>query len=385
MTPDESLAHVGGGGSEGHDRAVIERIDTYSLAVPLRRPIADALYRRTHWNIPVVEIRTNDGLVGTGYSGIWQGEDLIVDTVERHLGPLLLGRDARAIGELWNHLYWSPLHWVGRAGVTHIALGMLDIALWDLAAQRAGEPLWRLLGGRHRQVDTYNTDGGWLNFSVNELLEDMLGMVEGGWSSVKMKVGGPDPVEDLRRVRAVREALPEPVTLMVDVNQKWDLLTARQCVPELAALDVRWLEEPLHPDDVVGHAALVEASSVPIALGESVYSAEAFANFLAAGALDIVQVDVTRVAGVTEWLRVAGAAQAAARPVMPHAGDMMQVHQHLVAATSQSMRPTIEYLPWGLEAFDEPVELTGSVITLPTKPGASSRIAPEARRRWRMQ
>lgn len=383
MTPDETLQQLGRRGAPGRAEATIERIDTYILAVPLRRQIADALYVRTHWNIPVVEVRTSDGLVGTGYSGIWQGEDLIVDTIDRHLAPLLLGQDAGAVGELWNRLYWSPLHWVGRAGVTHIALGMLDIALWDLAAQRAGEPLWRLLGGRHRSVDTYNTDGGWLNFSVDELIADMLGMVERGWSSVKMKVGGPDPREDLARVRAVRQALPERVALMVDVNQKWDLFTARQCAPELAALDVRWIEEPLHPDDVAGHAALVEASRIPIALGESVYSAEAFANFLAANAVDIVQVDVTRVAGVTEWLRVAGAAQAAARPVMPHAGDMMQLHQHLVAATSQSMRPTIEYLPWGLEAFDEPVQLSGSVITLPDKPGASSRIAAEARRRWR--
>lgn len=371
MIPDQS----------GH--ATIERIDTFILAVPLRRQIADALYVRTHWNIPVVEIRTSDGLVGTGYSGIWQGEDLIVDSIDRHLGPPLVGRDARAIGELWSSLYWSPLHWVGRAGVTHIALGMLDIALWDLAAQRASEPLWRLLGGRHSQVDTYNTDGGWLNFSVEELIDDMVGMVERGWSSVKMKVGGPDPQEDLRRVGAVRQALPERVSLMVDVNQKWDLFTARQCAPQLGDLDVRWIEEPLHPDDVVGHAALVEASPVPVALGENVYSAEAFVNFLAANAVDIVQVDVTRVAGVTEWLRVAGAAQAAARPVMPHAGDMMQLHQHLVAATSGSMRPTIEYLPWGLEVFDEPVQLNGSVITLPTSPGASSRIAAEARRRWR--
>jgi L-alanine-DL-glutamate epimerase-like enolase superfamily enzyme len=259
---------------------------------------------------------------------------------------------------------------------------MVDMALWDLAAQRAGEPLWQLLGGRHRRLETYNTDGGWLNFTVEELIDDTLAMVESGWRSVKMKVGGPEPRVDLERVRRVREALPKDVSLMVDVNQKWDLMTARRCASEFALLDVGWMEEPLHPDDVVGHAALCAKSSVPIALGENVYSAEAFANFLALSAVDVVQVDVTRVAGISEWLRVASAAQSASRAVIPHAGDMMQVHQHLVAATSPARVPMIEYLPWGLEVFEDPVQITRGTITLPSKPGASSSVAKDARQRW---
>jgi L-alanine-DL-glutamate epimerase-like enolase superfamily enzyme len=377
-----SVDHLIPNQSPGTSPSPVQRVETYNLHVPLRRQIADALYVRTHWNIPVVEVSTEDGLTGTGYSGIWEGQDLVLSSIDKYLGPLITGRDARCIGELWDAMYWSPLHWVGRAGVTHIGLGMVDMALWDLAAQRAGVPLWQLLGGRHRQVETYNTDGGWLNFTIDELVDDTLAMVESGWRSVKMKVGGPDPRVDLERVRRLREALPKDVSLMVDVNQKWDLLTARRCAGEFARLDVGWMEEPLHPDDVVGHAALCAKSTVPIALGENVYSAEAFANFLALSAVDIVQVDVTRVAGITEWLRIASAAQSAARAVIPHAGDMMQVHQHLVAATSPARVPMIEYLPWGLEVFADPVELTRGTITLPSKPGASSSIADDARRRW---
>jgi L-alanine-DL-glutamate epimerase-like enolase superfamily enzyme len=378
MTVDEFVTTQPAGTSP----AAIEKVETYNLHVPLRRQIADALYVRTHWNIPVVEVSTSDGLIGTGYSGIWEGEDLVLSSIDRHLAPLITGRDARCIGELWDAMYWSPLHWVGRAGVTHIGLGMVDIALWDLAAQRAGAPLWQLLGGRHPQVETYNTDGGWLNFTVDELIDDTLAMVAGGWKSVKMKVGGPDPRVDIERTRRLREALPVEVGLMVDVNQKWDLMTARRCATELAALGIGWIEEPLHPDDVVGHASLCEKSPVPIALGENVYSAEAFASFLALSAVDIVQVDVTRVAGVTEWLRVANAAQSAARAVIPHAGDMMQVHQHLVAAVSQARQPMIEYLPWGLEVFENPVQIEKGTITLPSRAGASSTISREARHRW---
>lgn len=360
----------------------IERVETYVLRPPLRRPLSDSIYDRTHWVVPVIEITTSDGLTGTGYSGLWTGEDLLLKTVDTYLTPRLVGADASAIGAIWDDAYWSPLHWVGRAGVAQMAQSMVDIALWDLAAQRAGVPLHRMLGGRHSELDTYNTDGGWLNFTVDELLDDMLEMVDAGWTRVKMKVGGPSLTADLDRVERVRAALPSAVELMVDVNQRWDLVTARRAAPRLAELGIGWLEEPLHPDDIGGHARLAGLGHLPIALGESVYSAEAFAAFLEADAVDVVQVDVTRVAGVTEWLRVAHHAQAASRWVVPHAGDMMQVHQHLVAAIGSARTPLIEYLPWGLELFAEPVQVRGGRLTLPDTPGASTRIAADARARF---
>lgn len=360
----------------------IERVETYVLRVPLRRPIADALYHRTHWHIPVTEISTSDGLTGTGYSGVWAGEELLCAAVDHYLTPMLIGRDATAIGELWDQMYWSPLHWVGRAGVAHMALGMVDTALWDLAAQRSGLPLWRMLGGAHRELETYNTDGGWLNFSPEELVADTCAMAEAGWNRVKLKVGGRDLAADIDRVQRVRQALPADVAIMVDANQAWERVTAREAARRLADLGVGWLEEPLHPDDVAGHAELRRVSPVPIALGENVYSLAAFAGFLHAGAVDVVQVDVTRVAGVTEWLRVAHLAQGQGRWVVPHAGDMMQVHQHLVAAVGAVRPALIEYLPWGLEVFQNPVQVAKGQLTLPDSPGASTAIAPEARRRW---
>jgi L-alanine-DL-glutamate epimerase-like enolase superfamily enzyme len=359
----------------------IERMDCYILRVPLRRPLSDAIYHRTHWIVPVVEVTTSDGLTGTGYSGLWAGADLLVRTIEAHIAPMLTGRDPRDIARLWDEVYWSPLHWIGRAGVVHMAYSMVDVALWDLAAQRAQVPLWRLLGGRHPRLDTYNTDGGWLNFSTGELVEDTARIVEAGWRRVKIKVGGPDPAADLARVAAVRRSLPDAVALMVDVNQRWDLATARPVLPRLAEHRVGWVEEPLHPDDVRGHAELAAARLVPVALGENLYSAEAFTSFLDAGAVDIVQVDVTRVAGVTEWLRIAHHAQERGRWVVPHAGDMMQVHQHLIAGVGDAREPMIEYLPWALEIFAEPVRVEAGGLALPETPGASTRIRPDARAR----
>lgn len=371
-----SIAH---GIAEIGTAARIERVATYILRVPLKKPIADAIYYRTHWHVPVVEITTSDGLVGTGYSGLWAGDDLLCQTIDTYIAPLLHGRDARDVHALWSEIYWSPLHWVGRAGVVHMAHGMVDIALWDLAAQRARVPLWRLLGGRHARLVTYHTDGGWLNFDRDELVEDTRAIVGQGWDRVKMKVGGPSLEEDLARVAAVREAIGDGVMLMVDVNQRWDLVTARRAAPRLAELGVIWLEEPLHPDDMIGHARLAEKSTLPVALGENVYSAEAFAAFVELNAVDVVQVDVTRVAGVTEWLRVARHAQEHARWVVPHAGDMCQVHQHLVAGVGADKPAMIEYLPWAREIFVEPVQVVDGWIDLPETPGASSAVRPEAR------
>ncbi len=360
----------------------IDDVRTYVLRIPLRRPVADAIYHRTHWHVPVVEVRDSDGVTGTGISGVWAGEGLLLDAIDTYIAPLILGRDPGEIGRLWSEVYWSQLHWVGRAGVAHMALGMVDIALWDLAARRAELPLWKLLGGRHPELCTYNTDGGWLNFSTEELVNDMTAMTGAGWTKVKMKVGARDPVADLDRVRKVRAALPAGTQLMVDVNQRWDLVTARRMSAALADLDVVWIEEPLHPDDIAGHAALARYSKVPVALGENVYNLEQFDAFLRADAVDIVQVDVTRVGGITEWLRIAHHAQASGRWVVPHAGDMMQVHQHLVAGIGADQPAMIEYLPWALEAYSEPVAVTGGQVTLPETVGASTAIDPQARARW---
>jgi L-alanine-DL-glutamate epimerase-like enolase superfamily enzyme len=361
------------------------RVETYALAVPLRRPIADSTYHRPTWTVPVVEIETEDGVVGTGISGVHAGADLMCTTIDRYFAPQLLGRPVDDIRGIWTRLYWSDIHWVGRAGVVHMAQSMVDQALWDIAAQRAGLPLWQLLGGHHRELASYNTDGGWLNWTVEELVDDMTSLVEQGWSRVKMKVGKPDWREDVERMRAVRAALPDDVILKCDVNQRWDLATAMTMLPYLEEVGMAWLEEPLHPDDVEGHRKLQAATRIPVALGETVYSHQAFSSFIRADAVRVVQVDVTRVGGITEWLQVAAEATAAGLWVVPHAGDMMVVARHLVAATFAEKPAMIEWIPWTLEAFEEPAEVERGIVKLPTTPGASTRVRPEARRAWAIE
>jgi L-alanine-DL-glutamate epimerase-like enolase superfamily enzyme len=369
----------------GDEGSVIVSIETYALAVPLTKPIADSTAAMSHWIVPVVEIRTADGRVGTGISGVHTAPELLCDVIGKYYAPSLLGTSSEDILGTWKRLYWLPTHWMGRAGVIHMALAMIDIALWDLAAQRAELPLWRLLGGTADAVVAYNTDGGWLNFSEDELTRDLLSLVDQGWRRVKIKVGKEDWREDAHRVKAVRRAIGDDVTLMCDANQRWDLATASSIMPTLEEARMDWVEEPLHADDLDGHARLQRSTNLDIAAGESIYSYQQFTSFISADAFRVVQVDATRVGGVTEWLQVAAHASAKGLRVAPHAGDMMQVHQHLVGTVLSEVPPLIEFIPWTQDAFVERSVVREGLMERPQAPGASTAIDPTARVRWQVR
>jgi L-alanine-DL-glutamate epimerase-like enolase superfamily enzyme len=368
----------------GDEGSIITSIEVYALAVPLTRPIADATAAMSHWTVPVVEVKTADGRVGTGISGVHCGPELLCDVIENYYAQALLGASSEDIAGTWKRLYWLPTHWIGRAGAVHMALAMVDIALWDLAAQRAGVPLWRLLGGTADPVEAYNTDAGWLNLSVDELVRDLTSLIDQGWRRVKMKVGKADWREDARRIQAVRTQIGD-VTLMCDANQRWDLSTANRIMPVLEEAQMDWVEEPLHPDDLDGHRRLQRSTRLDIAAGESIYSAQQFASFIAADALRVVQVDATRVGGVTEWLQVAAHASGRGLRLAPHAGDMMQVHQHLVGTVISEAPPLIEFIPWTQDAFTERTVIREGYLHRPQAPGASTAIDPGARSRWQIQ
>jgi L-alanine-DL-glutamate epimerase-like enolase superfamily enzyme len=369
----------------GDEGAVITSVETYALAVPLIRDIADSTASMSSWIVPVVEIRTADGRVGTGISGVHCAPELLCDVINGYYAQKLLGAPSDDILGTWKRLYWLPTHWIGRAGVVHMALSMVDIALWDLAAQRAGVPLWKMLGGTADAIETYNTDGGWLNLPIEAVIRDLVSFVDGGWRRVKIKVGKPDWREDMHRVRAVRQAIGDDVVLMCDANQRWDLATALRLLPILEEVGMDWIEEPLHADDVGGHARLQRASTQDIAVGESLYSYHAFTSFIESDAVRVVQVDCTRVGGVTEWLQVAQHAAARGLRVSPHAGDMMQVHQHLVGTVLTEVPPLVEFIPWTQDAFEHRSVVHDGFMERSQYPGASTAIRINARQSWQIR
>jgi len=369
----------------GDDGAVIAGIETYALAVPLARPIADSTAAMSHWTVPVVEIRTVDGRVGTGISGVHCAPELLADVITGYYADALLGSSAQDILGTWKRLYWLPTHWMGRAGVVHMALAMVDIALWDLAAQRAGMPLWRLLGGTADSIEAYNTDGGWLNLSERDLVRDLSSLIDHGWQRVKIKVGKSDWREDARRVRAVRKAIGGEVTLMCDANQRWDLATANRILPTLEDARMDWVEEPFHADDLDAHRRLQRSTHLDVAAGESIYSYQQFSSFIGADAIRVVQVDATRVGGVTEWLQIAAQAAGRGLRIAPHAGDMMQLHQHLVGTVVSEVPPLIEFIPWTQDAYRHRSVVHEGFLERPQEPGASTAVDPGARIRWQVR
>jgi L-alanine-DL-glutamate epimerase-like enolase superfamily enzyme len=362
----------------------IVSVESFILHVPIGKFVTDSFNQTADWGVPGVVITTDEGITGTGYTGTQlAGEHAIKSVIDECFTPVLIGQDPRLHHRLWQQLFWSRAHWVGRVGITTMAHACVDNALWDIKAKAAGQPLWQLLGGhKDGRVLSYNTDGGWLNFSLDELFAAMDTIIEAGWKAVKMKVGGPDPREDYRRVKAVRQHIGDDIDLMIDANQVWDLTTARTWGQRFEEFNLRWFEEPLHPDDVRAHAELARQIRVPIALGEHVYSRLQFRDFLEANAISYVQADCTRLAGVTEWLEVAAIASAYNVPVVPHHADMMRVHQHLGVASPAC--PMIECIPWLQEIFEEPLDIREGWIHPGDTPGASTAIRKDKFEQYRV-
>ena len=367
----------------------ITAVQPFILHVPVTRmKIADSLHQVTHWGAPGVILETDTGLRGFGYSGTHAHlptDRLIADCIREAYAGLLVGEDPREVRHLWEKLHkHSPILWVGRSGITQLALAAIDIALWDLKAKDAGQPLWKLLGGSAtKQVEAYNTDGGWLNWSLEELVQDSRRLVyEDGYRGVKIKVGGPSYTSDLERVAAVREAIGPDVKLMVDVNGRWDLPTAMNVGRRLAEYDVLWIEEPLWFDDVQGHAALARSIQTPIALGEQLYTLDDFRNFIQAGAVQYVQASTVRQGGITAWWGIAELAAAYRLPVVPHVGDMLQVHQHLSIA-HPAVR-LMEYIPWLRGCFEHPATVEHGDFVVPQDPGAGTTLREDALQKYNM-
>jgi len=359
----------------------ITNVETFLLHVPVTNMrVADSHHQLTNWGVVGAIVHTDTGLRGFGYTGTHAHlatDRLIRDCIRQVYAPLLSGEDPLGVRQLWEKLYHYPsIRWVGRAGITQMALSALDIALWDIKAKAAEMPLWKLLGGdENKRLQAYNTDGGWINWTVQQLVESAQAEVKEGFRGLKLKVGHPDFFTDLERIEAVRKAIPPGVKLSVDANGRWDLPTAVRFGRRLRDFDVLWFEEPIWFDDVRGHAALARAIETPIALGEQLYSIDAFAQFLEAGAVHYVQPDATRLGGITPWLQLADLAEAYRLPVVSHAGDMMQVHLQLgLAHPACSL---LEYIPWLRVCFDEPATVKAGVFEVPQEPGTGTTIKPE--------
>ncbi len=304
-------------------------------------PRTDAIQSFVSQETPILTLTDSDGVTGTGYSyTIGVGGSSIVALLRDHLLPLIIGREAERIESIWHDLLYSA-HALGVGPVLSLSMAAIDTALWDLRARRVGLPINQLLGGAHESLPVYTTEGGWLHLSTEELVRDAKAMLALGFAGAKIKIGKPDAREDVERVSAVRAAVGDRFEIMVDANQGFRSDNARRRATMLEGLDLGWLEEPLPADDVSGHARLAAATSVPIAVGESLYSLAQFREYLQHGACSIVQVDVARIGGITPWMKVAHLAESFNVGVAPH--FLMELHTQLACSVQNGM--WVEYIP----------------------------------------
>jgi L-alanine-DL-glutamate epimerase-like enolase superfamily enzyme len=293
----------------------IADIKTMVTRLPLENAWADARKTVSHIELVVVDVTTDTGLVGTGIShssGV--GALAIESLVKDYLGPSLIGKSISPRA-LWEY-GWDYLHDEGGGGVTTMALAALDIAFWDVVAKDLGRPLVDLLGRVRDRVPVYGS-GINLGMSIDELLDQVDGWVGRGYKAVKVKVGKDDLEEDVERIAKVRErigALP----LMVDANQKWSAPEAARRIHALERFGLLWVEEPMLADDIEGQCRLRSQVSIPLAMGENVYTPWQFRDLIVGGAMDFVQADIGRVGGITPWLDIAALARTYNRPMAPH-------------------------------------------------------------------
>jgi L-alanine-DL-glutamate epimerase-like enolase superfamily enzyme len=313
----------------------------------------------------LVTVGTDDGLTGTGYSyTIGTGGRAVAEMVRGYLAPAMLGADARAVEACWTQMM-NATRATTVGVITSLAMAAIDTALWDLHCLRAGEPLWRLAGGAHPQLPVYDTEGGWLHLTTEELVNGARRAKAAGLRGVKVKVGKPSAVQDAERLAAVREAVGAEFEIMVDANQSLTTAEAVRRARSYEPLGIAWFEEPLPADDIAGHARLARSTCVPVAVGESIYSAARFGAYLAAGAAGIVQADVARVGGITPWLKIAHTAEAFNVGVSPH--FLMELHVSLAAAVPNGLY--VEYIPQLAAITRSRLTLADGLVQPPAAPG----------------
>jgi L-alanine-DL-glutamate epimerase-like enolase superfamily enzyme len=357
----------------------IASIDLSSITLPLSTPISDAkvFTGRQRPMTEVVflfaEIRTEQGHEGVGFSYSKRAGGPAQYAHAKEVAQAAIGEDPNDIEKLYTRLLWAGAS-VGRSGVATQALAAIDVALYDLKAKRAGLPLSKLLGAHRDSVRTYNTSGGFLNASLDQVKDAAAASIEAGIGGIKIKVGLPDNAEDVRRVTAIREHIGD-TPLMVDANQQWDRTTALRMGRRFEDLDLVWIEEPLDAYDAEGHAALARALDTPIATGEMLASVAEHERLIDARACDIIQPDAPRVGGITQFLRLLTLADRAGLDLAPHFA--MEIHLHLAACYPRE--PWVEHFDWLDPLFNERLETREGRMIVPDRLGLGFTISEQAR------
>jgi L-alanine-DL-glutamate epimerase-like enolase superfamily enzyme len=346
----------------------IARVLSQIVELPADEPLADGPeVKGATRPFVLVKVVTADGTEGIGVTFFGAAMTRTLRQAVDDLGALMVGMDALATERVAQKLRDAASS-CGPQGVFTLAISALDTALWDIRGKALGQPVARLLGGHRDKVPAYASGALMRHFTLKEVETAGRRLVERGWTAMKTQLALPGhttPAIEVDRIRVLREAIGPDVQLMCDINQRWTAWQAISIGKRIEQYHLRWLEDVTRADDFQGLAEVTRALDMPVAGGEYVWGIEPFRQMLALRSVDIAMIDLVRVGGITQWMKVAGMAEAHNVPVVSHL--IPEVHVHLIAAIPNG--EIVEYMPWCRDLFENPPVPVKGEMTVPTAPG----------------
>jgi len=345
----------------------IQTVRSRVARVPLDEPLAGGPpYFRSHNQFVLVQIDTED-LQGIGVSFFGGALSATLKHAIDQLGELIIGDDPLPIDALAQKLRNAAAS-CGPGGIVTLAIAGIDMALWDIKGKYLGQSLGAMLGGLRDRVPAYASGALARAYPLDHLVKAVRTLVDKGFTQMKTQLalpGDTTPQREIEHARRIREAGGPDIDLMCDINQRWSVHQAIDIGKRLEEVHFYWLEDVTVHDDYSGIARVADALTTPLAGGECLYGITPFRHMIEARSVDIVMIDLVRVGGISNWMKVAAMAEAFNLPVVSHL--LPEIHVHLVASIPNGL--TVEYMPWSFKLFEEvPVPVNGQ-LAVPTKPG----------------
>ncbi|MBI4640859.1 MAG: mandelate racemase/muconate lactonizing enzyme family protein [Candidatus Tectomicrobia bacterium] len=356
----------------------VTQVKSHVLRTPADNPLVEGIpVGNATRDFVTVEVGTDQGIEGIGLTFFGGPLTPALKEAVDALGKLVIGEDPMRVEAISVKLRRAASG-SGPGGIFTLALSAIDIALWDIKGKALDQPVSTLLGGYRDRAPTYASGALMRTFPVEYLANAGPKLVEMGFKQMKMQIGSELTVaREVERVRVLREGIGEEIDLMCDINQLWNVNQAIEIGRRLEPYHLFWLEDVVAHDDYQGLARVADTLTTPIAAGEYHYGITPFRHMLEARSIDIVMIDLLRVGGITQWMKVAGMAEAFNLPVVSHL--IPEIHVHLIAATPNGL--TVEYMPWTLRLFEETPAIEDGQIVVPKKPGLGLKFDQDAIRR----
>lgn len=294
----------------------IRNVSFFKAVSDLSQPIADATHSISEIGFIVTRIELANGVTGDAYLLAFHYSPQAIAGALADIAAMAVGWDVTEPGGFIEH-YERESEYFGNVGLHRWALGSINIAMWDAWAKTLGQPVWKLFDVCHDRVPLYGS-GGWLSYSIEELLDEVTGYVKRGFTSVKIKVGSPEIQRDIERLRKVREAVGPEIKIMMDANQGCSLEQALELARRAHDIDIHWFEEPLMHTDFDGYKVLRDQAGMSLAMGEREFDLVALRELIRRDALDLWQPDILRLGSVEAWRESAALAATHQIPVLPH-------------------------------------------------------------------